>query len=598
MSPPIDASSIRQTGGVAAFDRQRTRQRLAIADGLSGRARGDVLEEVIAEAFAAIPGLELVSRATRNVSKSQEIDLAFRNRRHPGGLEFFGTEILVECKNWSDPVGSPEIAWYATKLRRADVETGILVATSGVTGDPNLPTGAFAELRDARAEKLTIVVLEREELESVGSGEELAHLLEDKRFAMRTHSKYQRASVALRAPDLAVPDDKPTPRSRRQPPEIAASAKPPQAQERDVAEIVGDAQRLFVLGELHRHNGNAEHVDRCLRDLAVLIQEEHIAADVLLSVGDLSYAGSDLDLRVSWDLLNRLAGALGAAVVVSTVGNHDRPRHPLPVRPAVLADLQPPFPISTSHDATAHYLGLGFAIFDSSPLRVVTIDTASPSENDRPILLSGTRSVLPRRLDEDGARPTNVLVSHYPIDGCEGGPDLARTLDSGVYGPWLHVHGSVHSSSVSNAQGLPDTVVLGMGPLTRERSLPSQQARVSVMHVELPTSRIDLGIALPGRFRSWSWHYGAGWQPPTQPVLAVGGFGFRGSLIGLAEKIGSTIRSTTSQSVSWTELVEVRPELAFLAPEDLLRVVELLRTRVDVWVATSEDEPFLLSTRR
>jgi hypothetical protein len=249
---------------VAAFDRQRTRQRLATADGLSGRARGDVLEEVIAEAFAAIPGLELVSRATRNVSKSQEIDLAFRNRRHPGGLEFFGTEILVECKNWSDPVGSPEIAWYATKLRRADVETGILVATSGVTGDPNLPTGAFAELRDARAEKLTIVVLEREELESVGSGEELAHLLEDKRFAMRTHSKYQRASVALRAPELAVPDDKPTPRSRRQPPEIAASAKPAQAQERDVAEVVGDAQRLFVLGELHRHNGNAEHVDRCL----------------------------------------------------------------------------------------------------------------------------------------------------------------------------------------------------------------------------------------------------------------------------------------------------------------------------------------------
>lgn len=588
-----------QTVGVAAIDRQRARQRLAAADGLSGRARGDALEDVIADAFDAIPGLELVSRATKNVSKSQEIDLAFRNRRHPAGLAFFGPEVLIECKNWSTPVGSPEIAWFATKLRRADVDTGIVVAALGVTGDPKVPTGAFAELSDARVERLTIVVLERDELESVASGEELAHILEDKRFVMKTHGKYRRASVALRAPGLALPETKPTANPSRQHGHSAALDTATTRQEDAVAEIVGDAQRLFVLGELHRHYGNAEHVDRCMRDLAAMIQAEHIVADVLVSVGDLTYAGNDLDLRVSWDNLNRLGVALGAAAVVSTVGNHDCPRGMTAIPSGGLADLDPPFPISTSPGGTSEYLGLGFAIVHSGTLRVVTIDTTALTVSGKPTLSSATRSTLPRRLDQAGPQATNLLLSHYPIHDCEGGAELAERLDSGLYGPWMHVHGSVHSSPIRYGQALRDTVVVGVSPVAPEPSFPiQQQAQVSAMHVELPTSRLDLGIALPGRFRSWTWLRGLGWYAPVRPVLAVGGFGFRGSLIGLAEQIRSTIQATTRQSVSWTGLVEIRPELAFLAPDDLLRVVDLLRTTLGVWVATSADEPFLLSIRQ
>lgn len=96
--------------------------------------RGAALEELIAGAFAAIPGVRVQARNAKSIFENEELDLVMANQRKPDGLHAVGPHFSVECKNWSRPVGSIEIAWFATKLRRSGQGFGVLVAAHGVTG--------------------------------------------------------------------------------------------------------------------------------------------------------------------------------------------------------------------------------------------------------------------------------------------------------------------------------------------------------------------------------------------------------------------------------------------------------------------------------
>jgi len=66
------------------------------------------------------------------------------NEFFSGGLPSpaFPPYILVECKNWSEKVSSNEVSWFDTKLRDRGLFLGILIATCGITGDPQRLTDA------------------------------------------------------------------------------------------------------------------------------------------------------------------------------------------------------------------------------------------------------------------------------------------------------------------------------------------------------------------------------------------------------------------------------------------------------------------------
>ena len=87
--------------------------------------------------FETIPGLSISQRNVKNVFATEEIDIAFWNEHHPSGLRSieFGSVILVECKNWSKPVGSLEVSWFLAKLQNRARNFGVLIAASGITGD-------------------------------------------------------------------------------------------------------------------------------------------------------------------------------------------------------------------------------------------------------------------------------------------------------------------------------------------------------------------------------------------------------------------------------------------------------------------------------
>jgi restriction endonuclease len=143
--------------------------------------KGAALEKAIRHAFTQIPGVACEMQDALNSFKGEEVDLLLSNLAHEDGLAQFGPELLVEAKNWSKKVGAMEINWFATKMRRRNVPEGVLVAAKGITGDAELLTAARQQIAFSLTEGQPILVLLRDELESVPSGGRLAELLHKKR---------------------------------------------------------------------------------------------------------------------------------------------------------------------------------------------------------------------------------------------------------------------------------------------------------------------------------------------------------------------------------------------------------------------------------
>jgi hypothetical protein len=144
-------------------------------------ARGRALEDLIAYLFELIPGISVTARNELNAFDAEEIDLAFWNEGHPAGLRIFDHLILVECKNWSSPVGYPELAVFHDKLQSRGRSLGILVAAAGITGDPTSLTNAHSVLARALSQGREILVITRHEIEQLSDTDELVRLLKRKR---------------------------------------------------------------------------------------------------------------------------------------------------------------------------------------------------------------------------------------------------------------------------------------------------------------------------------------------------------------------------------------------------------------------------------
>lgn len=167
---------------MAAIDQNHLVQLLARArdDTLNTDARGVALEDLAELIFGAVPGVEVAATRSVDIFRSQELDVVCRNDQLVDGLSDFDHIVPVECKNWSSPVGSMEVAWFDTKLRVRSRTTGVLIAMNGITGDPHSLTSANQIVSLALAEGRSILVLRDVEIEALQSGEELAALLKRK----------------------------------------------------------------------------------------------------------------------------------------------------------------------------------------------------------------------------------------------------------------------------------------------------------------------------------------------------------------------------------------------------------------------------------
>lgn len=134
---------------------------------LSNEVRGRSFEDLVQRLFQDIPGITVTSRNNKDAFATQEIDLAVWNDGDPTGLGGFPQVFLVECKNWSAPVGSMEVAWFDSKLRLKGCSFGILFAMVGITGLQHSLTAAHSIVAAALREERELIVLTRNDIEDV-----------------------------------------------------------------------------------------------------------------------------------------------------------------------------------------------------------------------------------------------------------------------------------------------------------------------------------------------------------------------------------------------------------------------------------------------
>jgi len=153
---------------------------LRISTAVGANNKGRALEDFICFLFPLVPGVEIAERNALNAFDTEELDVALWNARHPRGLYFLPHLLLVECKNWSHPCGSQEVAYFVNRLRQRGCDHGILVATIGITGIPEDLTRAHFEVATALTAGIRILVTTLADIEGLTTSDDLVTLFKKK----------------------------------------------------------------------------------------------------------------------------------------------------------------------------------------------------------------------------------------------------------------------------------------------------------------------------------------------------------------------------------------------------------------------------------
>lgn len=154
---------------------------LAAADAGTTAEKGAALERVVTHTLCLLDGVGVLFTNVVDIDNSCEIDILLYNQRHPAGLPFLPDNILVECKNWTAPVNTATLRSFTSKIRQFKLDFGIVVASSGITGDQADRTAGHAHLRrEFDQVGLKTIVLTRPEIEQLASGEDLGLMLRKK----------------------------------------------------------------------------------------------------------------------------------------------------------------------------------------------------------------------------------------------------------------------------------------------------------------------------------------------------------------------------------------------------------------------------------
>jgi hypothetical protein len=149
-------------------------------NGATTAVKGKAFEDLICYLFDLIPGVEITQRNRMNAFNTEELDVAIWNDKKPKGLFYLPHIVLIECKNWTNPVSSIEVNWFASKLESRGRDFGILVANNGITGDPADLTAAHSILARHLEKGRQIIVINRADIQQLADTRDLIKLIKEK----------------------------------------------------------------------------------------------------------------------------------------------------------------------------------------------------------------------------------------------------------------------------------------------------------------------------------------------------------------------------------------------------------------------------------
>lgn len=166
----------RSTGCNLTLDPGIIAERLkAAATATNTDAQGKAYEELADYLFSCIPGCT-TERNIFNEFDTEQIDVAIGNERLAGGLPLLPDVLLVECKDWAQPVDSKTVGYFMNILAGRSIAVGVLIAANGTTGGNDMKNANALGLA-AAPRGIKVLVITTDDIRSLSSTADFVDLL-------------------------------------------------------------------------------------------------------------------------------------------------------------------------------------------------------------------------------------------------------------------------------------------------------------------------------------------------------------------------------------------------------------------------------------
>lgn len=386
----------------------------------------------------------------------------------------------------------------------------------------------------------------------------------------------------------------------------------------------GPIEAVFaILGDPHFSEGDGSHLKikkggelasenpriNPWAGLNDLIATQTLKADAILCPGDIAFQSSATTLSAGWKHLVDLGARLSCEHIICATGNHDVTSRSTAeiLKKAVIRNLKsghgpfeqlkclhPPYPLVTrddkdyikGRDHRVRYFGAGLVLVTAPKYQVLIVNSCcehghDEHEYERGTFPSSAVEELKAALQQCDSKKISIAVMHHPPeshpqdgagahDFVDNGHEMLKLLAD--QGDWLVVHGHKHEARLGHASGSTMyPIVFGAASLAIQIEEIEGTFRNQFY---LLTVRLEPG-GLKGRFKTWDWSTGRGWEPAKPDGDGI----YDGAAFGArdAHKVINEIAALTALPMNWGDVIHHVPDADLLPPEARNQVRQRLR---------------------
>ncbi|WP_382323285.1 metallophosphoesterase family protein [Hydrogenophaga sp. UC242_50] len=361
-----------------------------------------------------------------------------------------------------------------------------------------------------------------------------------------------------------------------------------------------------------------------------LVATQSLTADAVLCPGDIAFQNDGVTLAAGWKHLVDLGKRLQSEHVLCATGNHDvtSRSQEAKIHENVVANLKaglgpfeplkvlkPPYPSVTRDDDSGakgrdhrvRYFGAGLVLVEAEKYQVLIVNSCSEHghdkfEHERGTFPKSAVSELELALQQCDHRRISIAIMHHPPephtqngegahDFIDNGQELLRLLSED--GNWLVIHGHKHEARLGFASGNGEVpFVFGAASLA---FYISELEGTFQNQFYLLTVRLD-SRGISGRFRTWDWAQGKGWQPAVSDGNSI----YDGASFGARDpgRVIAEIAKLKELPMPWSDVIKHVPEASLLTPESRNHVKRQLDRRHSLNIHADRDGHWLTLERK
>ena len=338
-----------------------------------------------------------------------------------------------------------------------------------------------------------------------------------------------------------------------------------------------------------------------VKSLISLIKSEGISTNIMLTPGDLTNKVDTQGFISGWEAIKKVSEALDVDDIYATLGNHDVDSRSDGDSFKTAKNLEDIFPFKPEHCNEGGNFWLdGFCFIEEDNYRLLIINSTlhhlNETEAKRGKIEQSQIIKIAKYLEENKDEKIKLaMCHHHPIqherhhlgsdDLMINGSTLIEKLNEFNFD--LLIHGHKHDAWIRYSQGGNHTIpVFAAGSFSAitNHMITNSRNTFHIIEVKKSSDNNSTGI-----IKTWEYLYNYGWVAADSgdyffPYKT--GFGYRGDLDKLTDKIVRVIEAAPGNKIVWEKFIESVPEIENLIPIDS-KIIMTKLLNFDIQIAPS-----------